>query len=230
MNPWRPALNSPVPAVVSIDAIDPSTPLKVAEIGSRTTAMPFTLSFGRSMADVSVTGSVTSKPSIHSADSCGRVPPMRSRPSRPRTTDGSSGSDCRMRGRGAGRRIASGADMVLPRCSIDEPEDVSADATTLVTSLACAIGEHDAIGSRRCAGRAPSRSLRAWPPRCRWPARVPARTCRLRRSRCSESPDRRDAPQSERRAGGGWSDRGRRGGPVARPPARGRTPARRQAW
>ena len=69
--------------------------------------MPLTLSFGRSIAEVSVTGSVTSKPSIHSADSCGRVPPMRSRPSRPRTTAGSSGSDCRMRGRGAGSRCAT---------------------------------------------------------------------------------------------------------------------------
>jgi hypothetical protein len=34
-----------------------------------------------------------STPSIHSDDSCGLVPPMRSWPSRPRTTDGSSGSD-----------------------------------------------------------------------------------------------------------------------------------------
>ena len=139
MNPCTPAWNAPVPAVVSIDAIEPSTPLKVADTGSRTTAMPLTLSFGRSIADVSVTGSVTSKPSIHSADSCGRVPPMRSRPSRPRTTDGSSGSDCRMRGRGAGSRCASGAVIVLPRCSIDEPDEVSAEATTSVTSLACAI-------------------------------------------------------------------------------------------
>ena len=138
MNPWTPARNSPVPAVVSIDAIEPSTPLNVADTGSRTTAMPFTLSFGRSIADVSVTGSLTSKPSIHNADSCGRVPPMRSRPSRPRMTDGSSGSDCRMRGLAAGRRCASGAVIVLPRCSIEEPEEVSADATTSVTSLACA--------------------------------------------------------------------------------------------
>ena len=139
MKPWTPPWNTPVPAVVSIDAIDPSTPLNVADTGSRTTAMPLTLSFGRSMAEVSVTGSVTSKPSIQSADSCGRVPPMRSRPSRPRTTDGSSGSDCRMRGRGEGRRWASGAAIVLPRCSIDEPDEVSAEATTSVTSLACAI-------------------------------------------------------------------------------------------
>ena len=93
MKPCTPAWNAPVPAVVSIDAIDPSTPLKVADTGSRTTAIPFTLSFGRSMAVVSVTGSVTSKPSIQSDNSCGRVPPMRSRPSRPRTTDGSSGDD-----------------------------------------------------------------------------------------------------------------------------------------
>src|SRR5260221_586993 len=60
--------------------------------------MPFTLSFGRSIADVRVTGSVTSKPSIHSADSCGRVPPMRSSPSRPRTTPG---ADCACARRGA---------------------------------------------------------------------------------------------------------------------------------
>ncbi len=64
---------------------------------------------------------------------------MRSSPSRPRTTAGSSGSDCRIRGRGAGRRCAIGAVIVLPRCSIVEPEEVSAEATTLVTSLAWAI-------------------------------------------------------------------------------------------
>ena len=128
-----------MPAVVSIDAIEPRTPLNVADTGSRTTAMPFTLSFGRSMAVVRVTGSVTSKPSIHSADSCGRVPPIRSRPSRPRTTAGSSGSDCKMRGRGAGRRCASGAVIVLPRCSIDDPEEVSAEATTSVDALARAM-------------------------------------------------------------------------------------------
>ena len=139
MNPCTPARKAPVPAVVSIDAIEPSTPLKVADTGSRTIAMPLTLSFGRSIPEVRVTGSVTSKPSIHSADSCGRVPPMRSSPSRPRTTAGSSGSDWRMRGRDAGRRCAVAAVIVLPRCSIEEPEEVSADATTSVTLLARAI-------------------------------------------------------------------------------------------
>ena len=112
--------------------------------------MPLTLSFGRSIADVSVTGSVTSKPSTHSADSCGRVPPMRSSPSGPRTTDGSSGSDCRMRGRGSGRRDASCAVMRLPSVSIAAPDDVSTDATTVVDSVACADFEHDA---RRAADR-----------------------------------------------------------------------------
>ena len=66
MNPCTPALNVSLPVEVSIDASDPSTPLKVAEIGSRSTAMPLTLSSGRSSAVVPVTGSVTSKPSIHS--------------------------------------------------------------------------------------------------------------------------------------------------------------------
>ena len=53
--------------------------------------MPLTLSFGRSIAEVKVTGSVTSKPSIHNADSCGRVPPIRSRPSRPAVVRGRDG-------------------------------------------------------------------------------------------------------------------------------------------
>ncbi len=170
MKPWTPPWNAPVPAVVSIDAIDPRTPLKVADTGSRTTAMPLTLSFGRSIADVSVTGSVTSKPSIQSADSCGLVPPMRSRPSRPRTTDGSSGSDCRMRGRGDGSRCASGAAIVLPRCSIDEPDEVSAEATTSVTSVAWAMDEHDAV---RGGARHPCRfeSFERRPPPYRRPDR-----------------------------------------------------------
>ncbi len=92
MKPCTPALNLSPPGKVSIEASEPSVPLNV------------TLSFGRSIAEVSVTGSVTSNPSIHSDDSCGRVPPMRSSPSGPRTTDGNSGSDCRIRGRGSGSR------------------------------------------------------------------------------------------------------------------------------
>ena len=61
----------------------------------------------------------------------------------PRTTAGNSGSDCRMRGLGAGRRIASGAVMVLPRCSIDDPDDISASPTTSVISLASRQWQHD---------------------------------------------------------------------------------------
>ncbi len=138
MNPCTPAVNLSPPGAVSIDESDPSVPLKVAAVGSRSTAMPLTLSFGRSIADVSVTGSVTSKPSTHSDDSCGRVPPMRSSPSTPRTTEGSSGSDCRMRGRGSGSRFASCAVMRLPSVSIAAPDEVSTDATTVVDSVACA--------------------------------------------------------------------------------------------
>ena len=78
MKPWTPALNVPPPGTVSIEARDPSTPLNVAAIGSRSTAIPFTLSSGKSREVVPVTGSVTSKPSIHSEDSCGLVPPMTS--------------------------------------------------------------------------------------------------------------------------------------------------------
>ncbi len=111
------------------------TPLNVAAVGSRSTAMPLTLSFGRSTAEVSVTGSVMSKPSIQSGDSCGRVPPMRSRPSEPRRTEGSSGSDWRMRGRGSGRRSASVAVIVLPRVSMAAPDEVSADAVTSSASV-----------------------------------------------------------------------------------------------
>ena len=135
MKPWTPALKVSPPVAVSIEASEPSTPLNVAEIGSRSTAMPFTLSSGKSSAVVPVTGSVTSNPSIQSEDSCGRVPPMRSWPSRPRMTDGSRGSACRMCGRGVGSRCASGADIVLPRRSMAAPDEVSADATTSVTSV-----------------------------------------------------------------------------------------------
>ena len=131
-----PAFHSSEPGVVSMDAAEPSTSVNVAATGSRRTAMPRTLSTGRSIAVVPATGSVTSNPSIHSADSCGRVPLMFRRPSRPRTTPGSSGSDCRIRGRGIGRRWASGAVIVLPRCSMEAPAVVSADATTVVVALA----------------------------------------------------------------------------------------------
>ena len=79
---------------------------------------------------------VTSNPSIQSDDSCGRVPPIRSSPSVPRTTDGRSGNDCKMRGRGSGKRCASCAVIRLPSVSIAAPDDVSTDATTVVDSVA----------------------------------------------------------------------------------------------
>ncbi len=160
MKPCTPKRNSPVPAVVSIDDIEPTTLLNVAETGSRTTAMPFTLSIGKSIGVVPDTGSVTSKPSTHKLDSWGRVPPMRSKPSRPRTTAGRSGNDCKMRGRAAGRRCASGAGMVLPMRSIDEPEEPSADATTSVTSVVRARSRvrRAACARGTCSGSKPSRA------------------------------------------------------------------------
>ena len=63
-----------------------------------------------------------------------------------------------MRGRAAGSRCASGAVIVLPRCSIDDPDDVSVEATTSVTALARAMTStiRSAAERRTRAGSKPS--------------------------------------------------------------------------
>ena len=85
-----------------------------------------------------VAGSVTSKPSTSSAASCGRVPSMCSRPSGPRTTDGSIGSASFTCWRADGSRSSVFAASVWPTVASVGAAASAGAAVTVVVSLTAA--------------------------------------------------------------------------------------------
>ena len=167
MKPCTPAWNAPVPAVVSIDAIEPSTPLKVADTGSRTTAMPFTLSFGRSMRRCQ-------------RDRIGHVEavdPQR-RLVRPRAADAQQavaaaddGGEQRQRLQDARARApAAAARAARSSCCRDAPSTNRRRSapTRRLRSRRWRARARARCDRRRTAGRASSRTLRAPLRPCRW--------------------------------------------------------------
>ena len=96
-----------------------------------------------------VAGSVTSKPSSSIGDSLGRAPLNRIRPSGPRITEGSSGSDSRACSRRLGSRAMSVAVNVLPSSGAIGDSGDNVDPTTTVVVDARAIGSTMRLTSGR---------------------------------------------------------------------------------
>jgi hypothetical protein len=140
MNPSIPTSRVSPPVRLSIAASDPRAHPKVTAIGSLRTSTLWTLSTGRSMDDVPVAGSVTLKPSKSSGASWGRMPSMRSRPSEPRTTDGSRGRASRACGVAIGSRSTVVPERWVAMTARVGESTPAADATTSMLSLAPANG------------------------------------------------------------------------------------------